>query len=150
MKLKIPPVVIFFISLGMLFGLYYLIPELAYSFLYQRPISRIFLIGGALCALMGIVAFRTKSTTVDPLNPNKASSLVTHGIYQYSRNPMYVGMAMVLLGGVIRIGSPLGILAVLFFVWYLTQFQIKPEEETLRILFKEEYENYCQKVRRWI
>ena len=142
--------VIFFASLGMLFGLYYLAPDFTYSFFYQRAVSRIFLIGGTLCALMGIVAFRIKSTTVDPLNPDKASSLVTHGIYQYTRNPMYTGMAMVLLGGVIRIGSPLGVLAVLFFVWYLTQFQIKPEEEALRTLFKEEYENYCQKVRRWV
>lgn len=150
MKLKIPPVVILFVSLGLLFGSYYLVPDWANSFIYQELISRIFLVGGTLCVLLGIIAFRVKSTTVDPMNPKKASALVTHGIYQYTRNPMYVGMAMVLLGGIIRIGSPLGIISVLFFVWYITRFQIKPEEEMLRKIFKEEYESYCRKVRRWV
>lgn len=150
MKLKIPPVIVFFIALGLLFGTYYLFPDLVYSFLYQRLISRVFLIGGALCAFSGIIAFRLRSTTVDPMNPQKASTLVTHSIYQYTRNPMYVGMAMVLLGGIIRIGSPLGILSVLFFIWYITKFQIKPEEDALLKIFKEEYKSYCRKVRRWV
>ncbi len=150
MKLKIPPVVIFFISLGLSFGGYYAFPGLTYSFDYQTLLSRLFLAMGVLTAFSGIIAFRLKGTTVDPTNPDKASRLVTGGIYRYTRNPMYVGMALVLIGGIIRIGSPVSISGIFFFVWYLTAFQIKPEEEALFKLFGKEYEEYCSRVRRWL
>lgn len=91
-----------------------------------------------------------KRTTVDPLHPEKASSLVTTGIYQYTRNPMYVGMAFVLIGGLIRIGNPLCLAGVLFFIWYLDRFQIRPEEEALKKQFGEEFEQYCERVGRWV
>ena len=110
MKLKIPPVVVFFIGVAMSFGGYYAYPEFTYAFQYQTLLSRIFLGMGVLCAFSGIVAFRLKGTTVDPTKPDKASALVTHGVYNYTRNPMYLGMALVLIGGIIRIGSPISII----------------------------------------
>ncbi len=150
MKLKIPPVVILFLSLGIIFGISFVLPDLEYKFSYQTLLSRIFLAMGVLVAFSGIISFRLKGTTVDPSNPSKASSLVTRGVYTFTRNPMYLGMALVLVGGIIRIGNPVTILGLLFFVWYLTQFQIKPEEEALNDLFGDEYKDYCSKVRRWI
>lgn len=68
MQLKIPPVVIFFISVGLSFGSYYVFPELGYSFKYQTIISRLFLAIGVLVAFSGIISFRLKGTTVDPTN----------------------------------------------------------------------------------
>lgn len=150
MRLKIPPVIIFFLSLGILFGVYQLTPEFRWDYPFRTLLSRIFLIGGALIALAAMSAFRLKGTTVDPRRPEEASSLVTSGVYQYSRNPMYLGMALVLIGGVIRIGNPFCVLGVCFFVWYLTQFQIKPEEDALKKVFGEAYENFCTDVRRWV
>ncbi len=150
MKLKIPPVVVFFLGLGMMFGCYYLKPEWSYSFDYQTLISRIFLAMGVLVAFSGIIAFRMKGTTTDPRFPEKASELVQGGVYKLTRNPMYLGMALVLIGGLIRIGNPLSTVGVIFFFWYLTNFQIKPEEEALKKLFGTEYEAYCTKVRRWV
>jgi protein-S-isoprenylcysteine O-methyltransferase Ste14 len=150
MKLRIPPVVIFFLALGILFGAHYLFPELSYSFSNQTLLSRIFLGLGVLISFSGIISFRMKGTTVDPLHPKKASSLVRSGIYRYTRNPMYLGMALVMIGGIIRIGNPIGIVALIFFVWYITIFQIKPEEEALKKLFEDEYKTFCKKVRRWI
>ena len=149
MSLKIPPLVVFFVALGLLFGIHYLTPDVRYDYPYRVMVSRLFLVAGALIALAGIVAFRNKSTSVDPMKPTKASQLVTNGIYQYTRNPMYLGMAMVLMGGVVRIGNPWCLLAILFFVVYLTRFQIKPEEHALEQLFGEDYRTYCQGVRRW-
>lgn len=149
MSLKIPPVVVFFVALGLLFGIHYLTSDVRYDYPYRVMVSRLFLVAGVLIALAGIVAFRNKSTSVDPMKPTKASQLVTHGIYQYTRNPMYLGMAMVLMGGVVRIGNPWCLLAILFFVVYLTRFQIKPEEHALEQLFGEDYRTYCQRVRRW-
>lgn len=150
MQLKIPPVVIFFLSIGLVFGGYYVFPELVYKFEYQTLISRIILAIGVLVAFSGIISFRLKGTTVDPTKPNKASSLVTTGVYRYTRNPMYLGMAFILLGGILRIGNPVAIVGLVFFVWYLTQFQIKPEERALQELFGEEYDDFCSRVRRWI
>ncbi|MEP1033827.1 isoprenylcysteine carboxylmethyltransferase family protein [Ekhidna sp.] len=150
MQLKIPPVVIFFLSLGITFAAYYLFPALIYKFEYQTLISRIFLSLGVLIAFSGIISFRLKGTTVDPTKPDKASSLVTVGIYKYTRNPMYLGMGLVLLGGIIRIGSPLAFSGLIFFVWYITTFQIKPEEQALLKIFEKDYDDYCERVRRWL
>ena len=149
-KLRIPPVVIFLVSLGMMFGVYYLTPEWNFSFSFQTILSRIFLALGVLVVFSGIIAFRMKKTTVDPLHPEKASTLVISGIYQYTRNPMYLGMAFILIGALIRIANPLTLIGLVFFVWYLDKFQIRSEEESLIKLFGEEYESYCKKVNRWI
>ncbi|MEP0986788.1 isoprenylcysteine carboxylmethyltransferase family protein [Ekhidna sp.] len=150
MKLKIPPVIVFFLALAMVFGGHYFFAVWSYQFPNQTFISRIFLAAGVLIAFSGIIKFRMKGTTVDPLHPDKATALVSTGIYRYTRNPMYLGMALVLLGGIIRVGNVVGISGLLFFVWYLTQFQVKPEEEALLEIFKDEYKSYCAKVRRWI
>ena len=150
MKLKIPPVIIFFISVAMMFGAYYVMPEWSYSFSYQTGISRIFLAAGVLVAFSGIIIFRMNRTTTDPMHPDKASALVTAGIYQYTRNPMYLGMALILVGGLIRIGNPLSSFGLIFLVFYLDRFQIRQEEEVLSKLFGSRYEEYCKRVRRWI
>ena len=125
-------------------------PNSIYEFQYQTTVSRIFLALGVLSAFSGIIAFRLKGTSVDPRNPDDASSLVIGGIYKYTRNPMYLGMALILLGGIIRLGNPFALIGLLFFVWYITQFQIKPEEEALGKLFGKDYADYQSKVRRWI
>ena len=150
MELKIPPVIVFFICLALIFGCYYLLPDYTYTFPYRKTLSRIFLVIGALSGVLGILAFRLKSTTVDPTNPDKASSLVTGGIYQFTRNPMYFGMAMVLIGGAMRIGNPAGFISVILFICYMTKFQIKPEEKALLKNFGEAYQQYMDRVRRWI
>lgn len=63
---------------------------------------------------------------------------------------MYLGMAFVLIGGLIRIGNPLSMSGVIFFIWYLDRFQIRTEEEALIKVFGEEYLSYCEKVGRWL
>ena len=150
MKLKIPPVIIFFLSLGMMIGCYYLSPDFAFPFPYRVLLSRIFLAMGVILGLMGVVAFQVKQTTTDPLKPGKASSLVTHGVYRYTRNPMYLGMGLVLIGGAIRMANPVCLIAIGFYFWYITSFQIKPEEEAMNKLFGEEYTKYCERVGRWL
>ena len=61
-----------------------------------------------------------------------------------------LGMGFVLFGGLIRMGNPFCILALILYFWYITQFQIKPEEKALTKLFGEEYKDYCKRVRRWV
>ena len=107
------------------------------------------LAGGGV-SLAGIIAFRRVKTTVNPLRPEQASSLVTGNIYRVTRNPMYVGLLLVLLGWAIwllNLWSGLGPVA---FMAYITRFQIKPEERALSSLFGEQYAAYTAKVRRWL
>ena len=150
MRLKVPPVIVFIICLALMFAIYSISKGLSFQFPFRTTLSRIFLAMGFLSGLMGIVSFRTTGTTVDPTNPQKATSLVTSGVYQYSRNPMYLGMAFILMGGAIRIGNPVCLLSIVLFVWYMTSYQIKPEEEALTKVFGQEYEEYTKRVRRWI
>ena len=111
--------------------------------------SAVALIGVFFC-IAGVVSFRRAKTTVNPLKPDTATSLVTSGIYQVSRNPMYVGFALFLLAWAIYLASPWTLVGVLGFVLYINRFQIAPEERALAGLFGAEFESYKSKIRRWL
>ena len=101
--------------------------------------------------LAGLLAFRASHTTVNPLRPGRASSLVTGGVYRITRNPMYVGMVFLLLAwGVYLAHWPALLLGPAAYVLYLNRFQIAPEERVLLQLFGEDYRTYMGRVRRWI
>lgn len=107
------------------------------------------LAGVGVC-LAGVLAFRQARTTVDPMHPAKATTLVVRGIYHHTRNPMYLGFLLVLLAWALYL-STLSALAILpLFVWYLTVFQIEPEEDALRERFGVDFDLYSARVRRWL
>jgi len=101
-------------------------------------------------ALAGVVEFRRADTTVNPHKPQNSSRLVTSGIYRYTRNPMYLGIAVVLLAWAAWLGSAWSLPGIAMFAAYLTRFQIIPEERTLLRIFGTEFEDYRKRVRRWI
>ncbi len=105
---------------------------------------------GAVVALTGIVQFRRLDTTPKPQQPEKASVLVTHGIYRYTRNPMYLGLAFTLSGLALLLGHVVLLIWVGAFVAYLTQFQIKPEERALATKFPQAFAHYQRQTRRWL
>jgi protein-S-isoprenylcysteine O-methyltransferase Ste14 len=107
------------------------------------------LIGTATC-LAGVVSFRQAKTTVNPMKPDSTSSLVVSGIYKHTRNPMYVGFALVLLGWATFLSNLAALAFVPVFIVYMDRFQIRPEEDVLASLFPHEYPTYRTKVRRWI
>jgi protein-S-isoprenylcysteine O-methyltransferase Ste14 len=107
------------------------------------------IIGQSLC-ISGMVAFRRARTTVNPLKPDTASSLVTTGVYRFTRNPMYVGLLLTLLACTAFLPSLLSLVFVAIYVVYISRFQIEPEERALSSLFGDEYAAYKQRVRRWI
>lgn len=106
--------------------------------------------GGAALALAGVRAFRQATTTVNPLEPLAASAMVTGGVYRLSRNPMYLGMALVLLGWSLWLGEWAGLLAVPLFVGWMQRYQIAPEERALEARFGPAFRLYCEQVRRWV
>lgn len=105
---------------------------------------------GVLVAIAGIWQFRQASTTIDPAKPQKTSQLVTQGVYRFTRNPMYLGMVLVLIAAIVKLASLFGFIALITFILYITQFQIKPEERVIEGLFGKEYLEYKKRVRRWL
>jgi protein-S-isoprenylcysteine O-methyltransferase Ste14 len=118
----------------------------------QGPLSVVVLLVAAGLAfdLAGLWAFRHQGTTINPLRPERASSLVTGGVYRVSRNPMYVGLGCLLLAWAVYLGSPWAVLGPVLFVAWITRFQIVPEERVLGRLFGTEFEAYRRRVRRWL
>ncbi|BAU77218.1 putative protein-S-isoprenylcysteine methyltransferase [Metapseudomonas furukawaii] len=112
--------------------------------------STLVLLAAAAVCLAGVLSFRLANTTVNPLKPETASSLVSSGVYRYTRNPMYLGFAVALVAWSIYLGSLVALLGVLGFVLYMNRFQIIPEEHALASLFREEFAAYRRRVRRWL
>jgi protein-S-isoprenylcysteine O-methyltransferase Ste14 len=109
----------------------------------------LFLLGGLL-DVSGMVSFRRARTTVNPLQPGSATALVTRGVYRYTRNPMYLGMLVMLLAWAIHLAAPVALLGPLGYWLYVDRFQIAPEERALAALFGEPYAAYKARVRRWL
>ncbi|MFT6113601.1 MAG: protein-S-isoprenylcysteine O-methyltransferase Ste14 [Oleispira sp.] len=110
----------------------------------------IFFIAGISLAILGVKEFLTQHTTLNPLDPTQSTSLVVSGIFQLTRNPMYLGMLVVLLGWGDFLDNFLAYSGALFFFVYMTAFQIKPEEAVMLEKFGEPFKQYCQSVRRWL
>ena len=94
--------------------------------------------------------FRHAGTTVNPLRPQAATRLVVTGLHRFSRNPMYLGHAVILLGVALLLEHLAALVAVPAYMAYVTRFQIRPEERALRARFGAFYLDYCNRVRRWL
>ena len=105
---------------------------------------------GVAMEIAAIITFFRARTTVNPLKPANASRIVSTGLFRLSRNPMYLALLLVLIGWGLWLGNLLGAVLIALWVLYITEFQIKPEEQALREKFGAEYEDYCRRTRRWI
>lgn len=105
---------------------------------------------GIGCDMAALVAFFRARTTINPLSPGNTRALVVSGIYRYSRNPMYLGLACLLTAWTFYLGQWLLLPLVAVFVLYINRFQIQPEERILTALFGDEYRDWLRRVPRWI
>jgi protein-S-isoprenylcysteine O-methyltransferase Ste14 len=105
---------------------------------------------GAAVALAGVHSFRRAKTTVNPLKPETSAALVATGVYSFTRNPMYLGMLLVLFGWAVYLASIWSLVGPAFFALYITRFQIVPEERVLDRLFGAPFAEYKKQVRRWL
>ncbi len=149
MKLKIMPPLQLLITLGVMYLIYIATPAIRFYFPGQNKLSILVALLGSGIMGLAIGRFFKVGTTTNPHHPEQASQLVVTGIFNYSRNPMYLGMLIILLAGLIRFGNPINIIPIIGFFMTITQWQIKPEEEILTQKFGDEYKSYCQRVRRW-
>ncbi len=123
-----------------------------------NPVTPLLRTGLALAAVLASVvfmgpalrAFVQAGTTVDPVNIDRASVLVTDGIYRMTRNPMYVAMALWLVAWALWLGGALVWAGPVFLVLWLDLFQIRPEERAMAAQFGAPYLAYKSRVRRWL
>ena len=148
MKNKIPPpVVTLFFGLCIYSSQEYF-PE--YNLKFLTIVSYISYFAGLSILILAVSLFKKQNTTVNPIKIENASYLVTSGIFEYSRNPMYLGMVLILLGLALMFNLIGGTLFTLLFTIYITKFQIRPEEEVMERLFREDFLRYKQNVRMWL
>ncbi|MBD1548313.1 methyltransferase family protein [Roseibium aggregatum] len=150
MRPIVPPPIVGLAAAGVIWLAFTYLPALTIAFPGQIVLAAIFAGTGVLIEGMGVLAFLRKRTTINPLRPERAGSLVVSGLYRISRNPMYLGMAVLLAGWALYLGSLAALIIIPAFVWLLTELQIKPEEVALESVFGEDYQSYKARVRRWI
>ena len=149
LKLKILPVFQVFICGFIIWLLDKIYPVATINLPSNSLVAIVLIILGVLMVVLGGMAFRRQKTTVDPRDPSKSSALVIVGVYQYTRNPMYMGALLSLFGLVVYFGSVSGVFVLPLFIWCMNELQIKWEEKALLEKFGEPYKVYMENVRRW-
>ena len=150
LELKIPPPLVFAMAAVLMWAIEWAIPALNLGLPGREPAAIIAALAGCVAIVAGVVEFRRLRTTVNPRRPGAASLLVVSGVYQMTRNPMYLGLALTLLGWAIFLSNPVSLVVLAAFVGYMNRFQIGPEEKVLESLFGEAFTSYRQKVHRWL
>ncbi|GAA5218168.1 methyltransferase family protein [Corallincola platygyrae] len=107
------------------------------------------LLAAAIC-IAAVISFRRAKTTVDPRYPEQSNQLVVAGVFNYSRNPMYVGFVLALIGWSLVLGDAWTLLWIIAYWVFMDRYQIRREEQALTAKFGESYQAYCQRVRRWV
>ena len=149
LELLVPPPIVALLVAAAMWGGSLLAPS-ANASSFRVPLAIAIAIAGLAVSTSGRLAFRRAKTTANPLKPQAATSLVVAGIYKVTRNPMYLGLALVLVGWSVFLWSAWSLLGPVAFVAYIARFQIAPEEKALAALFGEEYSSYKSRVRPWL
>ena len=149
-ELKIPPPIIALISATLMWHISKITNVYSYSPDLLAPYSIALLILGLSIDITALISFRLSQTTINPMKPSNTSQLVNTGIYKLSRNPMYLGLFCTLCAWAMWLGDALNLAVLFIFIYYITHFQIIPEEKILEKIFPEEFESYKSKVRRWL
>ena len=147
---KIPPPVVGILVAAAMWGVSAIGPQFPIAPAPKYAVAAILVVAGIALDLLGLVAFRASRTTINPLKPERTSALVTGGVYRVTRNPMYVGMGLLLLAWAVYLSALLPFAGPAIFVVYITRFQIQPEERVLKGIFGVEYSTYTARVRRWL
>ena len=150
MRLRIPPPVVTLLAAALMWALHHWMPV---GHWIAPPWNRLGGLAGALgiaIAVAAVVRFRQARTTANPMDPSKASRLVTDSVFCVSRNPMYLGLLLLLIGWAVWLGSASPWLILPLFVIVITVVQIIPEEQALGQLFGDQYLSYRRSVARWI
>ena len=147
MKTLIPPPIV---TIVFLFVIFFTKDIFRFSIELPTLLGYIIIVAGLIIIFVAAKQFKAANTTINPTKPETASVLVSNGVFSYSRNPMYLGMLIIIIGFSIIHNLIAIIVFMPLWIIYMINFQIIPEEEAMKILFKEEFLNYSKKTRRWI
>jgi len=147
---KLPPALWVIIWLFLMWLSAYSLPTFYYQWAFTKYVMVIFYALGVGLILTATVQFKKAATTLNPMTPDGASSLVTSGIFGISRNPIYLGFLLILTGWAVTLAHPIAYLWLPLFVFFINRYQIIPEEMALQRQFTDVYKNYQQQVRRWL
>src|SRR5690606_30002512 len=131
LALKVPPVAQVIITAAAMYGVSKMVPALTFSLNGSTALAMGLGMLVMSLGVMGVTQFRIGQTTPNPQSLEKVSSLVTSGIYRYSRNPMYLGLVLILLGWAFYLSHFLAFVLLPVFILYMTRFQIQPEEQMM-------------------
>ena len=146
--IKIPPPII---VLTLIISIYFSSKKIdLINIPFQLEISFFILSLGILVFINPVLKFIKSKTTINPIQFEETNRLVTSGIFKYSRNPMYLGMLMIIISTSIFYLNIYSILTPFLFVFWINKFQIKREEAFLTEKFGKEYLSYKNKTRRWL
>jgi protein-S-isoprenylcysteine O-methyltransferase Ste14 len=147
-KPKILPPVYFLATVIIMMVLDYYLPIKILLRDASAGIGWIILLFGGVSTIGSAGAFRRAGTPVTPFEPSTA--LVTSGFFKFTRNPMYLGMVLALIGVALILGSLAAFLPIPVFAWWIQSRFIKREETFLEETFGDAYREYRAKVRRWL
>ena len=150
LETKVPPPVVAVLAAAAMWLLSLTLPRVPLAASSRITTAIVIAMLGVAFSVAGVVSLRRAKTTVNPVRPEKAWSLVTSGIYRVTRNPMYVGLLLLLLAWAVFLSSPVALAGPAAFIVYIDRFQIQPEERALSVLFGSAYVAYKRRVRRWL
>lgn len=150
LELKIPPPIVALFQGLLMWLTTFVAPTLEAPYWLRLTAALVLVCVGQIISVSGMVAFRRAKTTINPMKANAASSLVTRGVYRFTRNPMYLGLLLTLVAWAAYLLCAAAVLWIFAYLLYISKFQILPEERVLLSLFGAEYANYKGEVRRWL
>ena len=141
----VPPPVIFI-------GCALIMAYLPNSYRFEINVLAVYLIVSVSFAIafFSLWQFYKSKANINPIHLEKSNVFVANGIYRFSRNPMYLSLAGLLVAWAVYLQNAVSFLGVFLFIYFITQWQIKAEEYWLEKKFGESYLAYKKKVRRWI
>ena len=150
LELRIPPPAVALLVAAGMWAVAHLAPTLELPQLARLLVAAVLGASGIAIAVGGVLSFRRAHTTVNPLKPETSAALVSTGVYSFTRNPMYLGVVLVLVGWGVYLSSVWSLVGPVLFASYITRFQIVPEERALDRLFGAPFAEYKKRVRRWL
>jgi len=133
-----------------MFSLATYFPQYSFDLQASLPIVILLFLAASSISILALYDFHKHQTTFHPHTPEKTSTVVDTGVFAYSRNPMYISLTIILIALGAYLQNYFSFIIIPLFIWYITRYQIIPEEKMLDKLFPKDYQAYCQKVRRWL
>ncbi|WP_319536815.1 isoprenylcysteine carboxylmethyltransferase family protein [uncultured Vibrio sp.] len=150
LELRVPPVAVFLLVVLLMYWLKRLTPNFMITVPFVEFVVAILTLLSGFIGIAGLYEFRKLKTTVNPVKPEFATTVVSTGVFAYTRNPMYFALLLLIIALGLWWQHLSVILCGALFISYMNRYQIKPEEHVLERLFGEDYLKYKNRVRRWV